>query len=546
MSTTKPVRPRCFGWSGSVRQMISPMSLYCAPDVHTFWPVITHSSPSRSARVWSPARSEPAPGSLNSWQPTMSPRYMPGRYALLARLGGVGEDRRGDHAEADAEERRRAASSYSRLEAVVGAAVARGQPPAAELGRAGDPAEAGVVAGGPPLLRRRRAAAASSAGSTSSKVATSSSPSPHTKRCAVGLRLGVGVEERPGLGGELLDGRALRSRSSGPLRRRHPTFEVVSALRPRSAAALVAWTLLTWVGRVPLLWSDEEQSTAAKLGSTVPVLVFVGLAVAAVVLLLRRRPWTNAVAVLAVWSIGYWAVRYPLILTNDHPAALHGRARGAGRRGDRPVGVDPRRPQVRSDTSSASVRQRQPPPAFRNSPTSQVTTSKPQRLELAADPDGRGRHHDRAAHHDRVGAEAERLLVLEPQRLGHERLDHLAAVGVPAHRRADRAAVVERTERDVDVVQPLVDELDGAHGRAGQPGQLGGGRQVGPEPVAGQEAAAEGERVARALVVEVLGQAGDLVALRPRTTSRTARSRAGAPGSGSATARTAAVRPAGG
>ena len=96
----------------------------------------------------------------------------------------------------------------------------------------------------------------------------------------------------------------------------------MSALRPRSAAALVAWTLLTWVGRVPLLWSDEEESTAAKLGSTLPVLVFVALAVAAVVLLLRRRPWTTAVAVLAIWSIGYWAVRYPLILTNDHPAAF--------------------------------------------------------------------------------------------------------------------------------------------------------------------------------------------------------------------------------
>ena len=53
MSTTKPVRPLCFGRSGSVRQMISPMSLYCAPDVHTFWPVMIHSSPSRSALVCS-------------------------------------------------------------------------------------------------------------------------------------------------------------------------------------------------------------------------------------------------------------------------------------------------------------------------------------------------------------------------------------------------------------------------------------------------------------------------------------------------------------
>ena len=90
---------------------------------------------------------------------------------------------------------------------------------------------------------------------------------------------------------------------------------------PRSALALVAWTLLTWIGRVPLLWGDEEQSTAAKLGSTIPVLLFVALGIAALVALVRRGPWP-AVAALAVWSIGYWAVRYPFILTNDHPAGF--------------------------------------------------------------------------------------------------------------------------------------------------------------------------------------------------------------------------------
>ena len=40
---------------------------------HTFWPLTTHSSPSRTARVESDARSEPAPGSLNSWHHTSSP-----------------------------------------------------------------------------------------------------------------------------------------------------------------------------------------------------------------------------------------------------------------------------------------------------------------------------------------------------------------------------------------------------------------------------------------------------------------------------------------
>ena len=81
MSTTKPVRPLCLGRSGSVRAMISPMSLYWAPDVQTFWPLRIHSSPSRSARVCRLARSLPAPGSENSWQPTVSPRYIALRYA---------------------------------------------------------------------------------------------------------------------------------------------------------------------------------------------------------------------------------------------------------------------------------------------------------------------------------------------------------------------------------------------------------------------------------------------------------------------------------
>jgi hypothetical protein len=43
---------------------------------HTFWPEMTHSSPSRTARHDSPARSEPAPGSLNSWHQASSPVNM--------------------------------------------------------------------------------------------------------------------------------------------------------------------------------------------------------------------------------------------------------------------------------------------------------------------------------------------------------------------------------------------------------------------------------------------------------------------------------------
>ena len=60
--------PRCFGASGSVRQRQNIMFARCAPEVHTFWPVTTISSPSTTPRVFSPARSDPASGSEKPWQ----------------------------------------------------------------------------------------------------------------------------------------------------------------------------------------------------------------------------------------------------------------------------------------------------------------------------------------------------------------------------------------------------------------------------------------------------------------------------------------------
>ena len=44
--------------------------------VHTFCPVSDHPPSTRSARVVSDARSEPAPGSLNSWHHRISPRIV--------------------------------------------------------------------------------------------------------------------------------------------------------------------------------------------------------------------------------------------------------------------------------------------------------------------------------------------------------------------------------------------------------------------------------------------------------------------------------------
>ena len=71
--------PRRLGTAGSVRASSNPWSARWAQVVHTFCPLTRQPSPSRSARVASEARSEPAPGSLNSWHHTSSLRTIGGR-----------------------------------------------------------------------------------------------------------------------------------------------------------------------------------------------------------------------------------------------------------------------------------------------------------------------------------------------------------------------------------------------------------------------------------------------------------------------------------
>ncbi len=60
--------------------MISPQRAMWPSEVHTFWPLSTHTSPSRTAIVASPATSEPAPGSENSWHQMSSAVKIRRRY----------------------------------------------------------------------------------------------------------------------------------------------------------------------------------------------------------------------------------------------------------------------------------------------------------------------------------------------------------------------------------------------------------------------------------------------------------------------------------
>ncbi len=61
------MRPRCLGASGFVRATSMHHLARWPSVVQTFWPVTTQSSPSRTALVFSDARSEPDSGSEKPW-----------------------------------------------------------------------------------------------------------------------------------------------------------------------------------------------------------------------------------------------------------------------------------------------------------------------------------------------------------------------------------------------------------------------------------------------------------------------------------------------
>ncbi len=126
------------------------------------------------------------------------------------------------------------------------------------------------------------------------------------------------------------------------------------------------------------------------------------------------------------------------------------------------------------------------------------------------------RHDDRAPDDDRVRAERARLLVGEHDRVRDEPLDRSQAVGVEGARRDEGGVRVERAEDDVDVVEALVGELDRQDPALDEPRELDVGRGRRARAVAGDERGAEGQRVAGALLHDVLAQAPDVEAVRAK------------------------------
>lgn len=100
----------------------------------------------------------------------------------------------------------------------------------------------------------------------------------------------------------------------------------MARLRPLPVFALAAWSLFLWASRLGLAW-EVEPTLARKLLATVPVAIFVALGVATLVALWRRPPdergellsgWGRTLVWgFAIWTIGYWLVRMPMIATSS-------------------------------------------------------------------------------------------------------------------------------------------------------------------------------------------------------------------------------------
>lgn len=75
-------------------------------------------------------------------------------------------------------------------------------------------------------------------------------------------------------------------------------------MRSRPVWAFLGWTLFVWIGRI------------VNGGS---VLLAASFLVLAALALWHRRPY---VTLLAVWTVGVWAVRTPDILVHDHPVGF--------------------------------------------------------------------------------------------------------------------------------------------------------------------------------------------------------------------------------
>ncbi len=95
-------------------------------------------------------------------------------------------------------------------------------------------------------------------------------------------------------------------------------------LRPYPVAVFCAVTLLIWVNRIWLAWTNDDDSVGAKVLWTIPIGAFVLAAIVLAVAMLsgadRDARWFRLlVQVFALGTAVYWMIRLPMITFNEHP-----------------------------------------------------------------------------------------------------------------------------------------------------------------------------------------------------------------------------------
>lgn len=90
-----------------------------------------------------------------------------------------------------------------------------------------------------------------------------------------------------------------------------------SLVHPR--LLLIGWTVLVWTSRTRNVVGDEDLTTAGRTWRIGAAVLFVVLALVYAVALRRASPWgRSALAVLVIWTVGWWSIRGIGILLDDH------------------------------------------------------------------------------------------------------------------------------------------------------------------------------------------------------------------------------------
>lgn len=96
---------------------------------------------------------------------------------------------------------------------------------------------------------------------------------------------------------------------------------VVDRFQPRAVTAFAGLTLAIWTTRIPLAWTNDEDTLGEKLVWSTPITLFV-IAAAAILVLQTQGEGTapstvRLVKVFAAATIAYWAIRVVMIVAGD-------------------------------------------------------------------------------------------------------------------------------------------------------------------------------------------------------------------------------------